>query len=98
MGSINALGMAEAVEDGMIELRQALAWHLQSNHYPAIPLNMVDPCVVAIQLVTEGEHDTNVSLPDGILWRGQPVAPAWAVVDAHHLESFIDTSEEDWGF
>jgi len=98
MGSINALGMAEAVEDGMIELRQALAWHLQSNHYPPVPLNMVDPCVVAIQLVTEGEHDTNVTLPDGIMWRGQPVAPAWAVVNAHHLDSFIDTSEEEWGF
>lgn len=98
MGHINALGMAEAMEDGMIELRQALAWHLQSNHYPPVPLSMVYPCVLAIGLVTEGEHDINVVLPDGILWRGQPVAPAWAVVDAHHLESFIDVSEEEWGF
>jgi hypothetical protein len=98
MGTINALGMAQAMEDGMIELRQALAWHLQSNHYPAVPLNMVDPCVVAIRWVTEGEHDSNVSLPDGILWRGQPVAPAWAIVDAYHLESFIDINEEEWGF
>ena len=54
--------------------------------------------MVAIQLITEGEHDTNVSLPDGIMWRGQATAPAWAIVDAHHLESFIDISEEDWGF
>jgi hypothetical protein len=90
MGSVNAYGMAEAVEDGMVELRQALSWHLTSNHYPPVPLSMLDACVLAIEYVQEGEPDTNISLPEGILWRGQQTAPAWAVVDAHHLEAFID--------
>lgn len=90
MGSMNALGMNEAVVDGLIELRQALSWHLTSNHYPSVPLSMLDACVLAIGYMNEEDTDANITLPEGVLWRGQTVAPAWAVVDAYHLESFLE--------
>jgi hypothetical protein len=85
--------MAEHIENGMVELRQVLAWHLTSNHYPSLPLSLLDACVLAIKYMQEGEPDTNISLPEGILWRGQQTAPAWAVVDAHHLEAFVDLED-----
>jgi hypothetical protein len=90
MGSMNALGMNEAVVDGLIELRQALSWHLTSNHYPSVPLSMLDACVLAIEYMNEEDTDANITLPEGVLWRGQAVAPAWAIVDAYHLESFLE--------
>ena len=93
MGSMNAIGMNGAVVDGLIELRQALSWHLTSNHYPSVPLIMLDVCVLAIENMNAGDPDVNITLPEGVLWRGQPLAPAWAIVDSHHLESFIDDGE-----
>lgn len=97
MGAMNAMGMSEAVDDGMVELRQALSWHLSANHYPPVPLEIVDACVQAIHYAEEGEPDAMIRLPEGTLWRGQQSAPTWALVDGLHLESFIGL-ETDWGF
>lgn len=97
MGMHNAMGMKQAVDDGMVELRQALTWHLSANHYPPLPVELVDVCVRAIHLAEEGEPDAIINLPEGMLWRNQHTAPVWALVDGLHLEAFIGT-EEDWGF
>jgi hypothetical protein len=89
MGALHAAAFAEAVEDGQVGLRTAISWHLQSNHYPPVPLSMVDPCIAAIDLWNSGEDDLLVELPDGITWRGETSAPAWSVIEGHHLQSFL---------
>jgi hypothetical protein len=89
MGSLHAAAFAEAVEDGQVGLRTAISWHLQSNHFPPVPLSMVDPCLAAIAAWNEGTDDDLIELPDGITWRGETSAPAWSVIEGHHLQSFL---------
>ena len=67
-----------------------LAAHLQSNHYPPVPVSMVGPSKRAISAVNRGKHDSKIKLPEGILWRGQKSAPAHAIVDAHHLHAWLN--------
>lgn len=84
----------EEMRKEIADMTAVLTWHLTSNHYPPVPVNMVDPCLVAIGACNEGEPDFEVELPDGITWRGKTAAPAWAIVEGHHLEYFLD-SEDD---
>ena len=51
---------------------------------------MVQPCIDAIDAYNDG-YDTNklIELPDGIKWRGETHAPAWAIIEAHHLEAWL---------
>jgi hypothetical protein len=89
MGALHAAAFAEAVEDGQVGLRTAISWHLQSNHYPPVPLSMVDPCISALNAFAEGLYDTPIELPDGVSYRGDPFAPAHAIFEAHHLDAFL---------
>ena len=94
MGSTTAQDLAENV----IDIRQSIAIHLQSNHYPRVPLFMVEPCIEAIYAVSEGDTHKSIQLPEGISWRGYPTAPAYAIVEGHHLGawcSYDDTDYED---
>lgn len=77
------------------DLHTALVWHLQSNHYPPVPVSMVPVCLAAIDAINEGEFHRAIDLPDNILWRNESAAPAWAIVEGHHLEPFIDSINED---
>lgn len=99
MGSLQAQEMAE-----MLDSRTAMQWHLQSNHYPPVPSSMVDPCLDAIEACNELDYDRLIQLPiDGvdrngepfqITWRGKDSAPAWAIVEGHHLQAWIELDEE----
>jgi hypothetical protein len=51
---------------------------------------MVFPCIAAITAVNDGERDKLIELPDGVLWKGHKEAPAYAIVDAHHLDPWVD--------
>ena len=93
--------MAEAVGEGQVALRPALVWHLQSNHYPPVPVSMVEPCALAIEAYVEawadGEEemfdgDLLIDLPDGITYKGHPAAPASALIEQHHLWFFIEAT------
>jgi hypothetical protein len=84
-------------------LDRKVAWHLQGNHYPPIPLVMVEPCVEAIGLARLGYYTAEVKLPsvegkDGkpfqITWQGQDTAPVSAIVESHHLDGFIQDGED----
>lgn len=90
MGYTTALGLAESAN-----LDQGLAAHLVGNHYPPVPLSMVDPCKAAIDAYLDEDWDRLIELPDPIKYRGETKAPASAIVDAHHLHPFIDTMQED---
>ncbi len=88
MGNLNAMGFAEAVNEGSIDLRSSLSWHLSANHYPPVPTTMIDPCLAAIAAIDEDEPARLIDLPDGVTFRGAPSAPAYEVADAHHLQAF----------
>ena len=88
MGALQAREMAE-----IMELRQALSWHLTSNHFPPVPDIMIDPCLEAIDNANAGEWDKLVGLPEGVGYKGLTVAPTEAIIDQHHLHSFLAIDE-----
>ena len=45
MGMNTAMDLAENID---ISLEDAIGYHLQGNHYPPVPLSMVQPCIDAI--------------------------------------------------
>lgn len=91
MGSLQAREMA----DGGLSLEDSLHWHLEINHYPPVPLEMVAVCVDAIQLYNEGLPNDTVDLPAGVQYRNQPYAPAWAIIEGHNLQAWLTEEEED---
>lgn len=90
MGSLQAAAFAEAVGDGDISLESALSWHLRANHYPPVPETMVPVCIAAIDAANEGDWDRSIDLPEGVSYRDQTTAPARAIIEGHHLDSFLD--------
>lgn len=90
MGYITALDIANT----NTSLEEQITWHLQSNHYPPVPTTMVQPCIEAIDAYFEDNLDAEITLPDGVYYRGRPTAPARAIIIQHHLDAWL-TSEED---
>lgn len=88
MGSNLSTELAEGLFD--ITIEQQIAIQLQSNHYPPIPLTMVQPCIEAIKQVKRGFLQSKIQLPEGVTWRGQTKAPALAIVESHHLHAWCD--------
>lgn len=96
MGSLQAMEMAAATEDGRISLDQALHWHLQSNHYPPVPPEMVAVAKRAIRACESGDYNRRVRLPEGVQHRRYGrLVPAFVVAEYLHLDAFINEGEED---
>lgn len=93
MGS--TLSMELAAGEFGLALEQQIAFQLTSNHFPPVPLSMVEPCIQAITAVNDEESGKLISLPDGVGYKGLTVAPAWAIVEAHHLDAWIHNYEEE---
>lgn len=85
MGSIFATDLAE----GGLDLSTAIGIHLSANHYPPVPSSMVLPCIEAIEAYNEGETDREIAMPEGVSYKGLDTAPAWAIVEQHHLEAWL---------
>ena len=85
MGYNTAQELAE-----ILDLESSLKFHLTANHYPPVPVTMVEPCIKAIDAYNDG-YNTNelIELPEGIKWRGETSAPAWALIEAHHLDAWL---------
>lgn len=92
MGSITAIDLAESVE---LSLEDQIRIHLTSNHYPPVPKSMVPVCIDAIDKANDGDWESMVKLPEGVSWKGQVEAPAYSIIEAHHLEFWIIESELD---
>jgi hypothetical protein len=75
-----------------LSLSNSIAIQLRSNHYPPVPLSMVQPCIEAIDAVNDEDYNRAIQLPEGVLWRGQDTAPASAIVEGHHLEAWCNHS------
>jgi hypothetical protein len=89
VGNLQAQEMANA-----LPLEQALAWHLQANHYPPIPKSMVLPCSEAINAYWEDDLERAIALPEGVYYRGKPFASAGAIIINHHLEAWCDDEQD----
>jgi hypothetical protein len=95
MGSVTAIGLA----DTTLDLETQLLYHLQGNHYPPVPKEMVTPCIEAIDAYYDEDYERFIAMPMvgdfQILYKGMTHAPARAIVEQHHLEWFIDPVDED---
>jgi hypothetical protein len=89
MGSLQAMEMAE-----ILDIDSALSWHLRANHYPPVPLSMIEPCKEAISAALEDEWERLITLPEGVSHLGLPTAPAWAIIEQHHLSAWVELDEE----
>lgn len=95
MGLFSAISMRDAAEEFGVSLERQIAWHLRGNHYPPVPEIMVQTCVAAIEAWNaRRDVDEKVALPEGVSWRGQTEAPAWAIIDAHHLDAWCESDDE----
>jgi hypothetical protein len=88
MGYTTALDLSSE-----FDLEQGIAYHLQGNHYPPVPLSMVQPCIEAIDAYYDEDYRREIALPEGVLWRGQVTAPASAIIEQHHLDAWLPESE-----
>lgn len=84
MGNLQAMEMASLANQDA-----GLRWHLQSNHFPPVPLDMLQPCKDAIEAADDGDWDREITLPISVEWRGHATAPAWAVIEGHHLDAWL---------
>jgi hypothetical protein len=91
MGSVTAIGLADSV----LDLETQIGYHLQGNHYPPVPLSMVQPCIEAIDAAYDEDYNREIEMPEGVLYKGKTTAPAHAIINQHHLEWFIDPVDED---
>lgn len=86
---------ATDLADSELSLEAMLAIHLQSNHYPPVPLAMVPVCVKAIDSYNANFNGSElIELPEGVSWRGAPSAPAWAIIESHHLGEWCFDGED----
>lgn len=89
---------AEDLKDGIVEfalgMSESIRIHLAYNHYPPVPAIMVEPCIEAINAFNEGDYQKQIELPEGVSWRGSHTAPASAIVEAHHLDTWCHNDEE----
>lgn len=88
MGSNFATELASGDLFPTLDLESAIAMHLQGNHYPPVPVSMVQPCIDAIDAYNSDEPEKNIELPDGITWKGKTYAPAYAIIEGHHLQAW----------
>jgi hypothetical protein len=84
---------AKELASGQLSMEESLSIHLRSNHFPPVPSSMIPACVNAIFACQDGDPNELIVLPTGVSWRGSNEAPAYAVVEAHHLDAWIEGEE-----
>jgi hypothetical protein len=87
MGSNLAYDLAS--DELGLDLEMALSIHLQSNHYPPVPLSMVEPCIEAIDAYYDEDYNKMIEMPEGVSYRGSRFAPASAIIEQHHLDAWL---------
>jgi hypothetical protein len=87
MGSNLAYDLAS--DELGLDLETSIGWHLQGNHYPPVPLSMVEPCIEAIDAYWDEDYNKLIEMPEGVSYRGSKYAPASAIVEQHHLDAWL---------
>jgi hypothetical protein len=91
MGSNTAIDLATNLD---LSLEQAIGYHLQGNHYPPVPLSMVKPCIEAIDAYHDNDAMRQIAMPDGVFYKGMSHAPAYAIIEQHHLDAWLPQDDE----
>jgi hypothetical protein len=95
MGHLTTLAIAESG----VSIEMQIMWHLQGNHYPPVPVQMVKPCMEAIDAYWEEDLGREIEMPMvnefQILYKGSKTAPAYAIIDQHHLGEWCVLDDED---
>jgi hypothetical protein len=84
---------ANDLASSRLSMEESLTIHLRSNHFPPVPVSMIPACVTAIYSCQDGDPNELIALPSGVSWRGSSEAPAYAIVEAHHLDAWIEGEE-----
>lgn len=95
MGRSGAIGMADAVNDGLLSMYAALDWHIKYNHFPP-PRNadqVVDLCVDVVRLAQEGDYGTIIPA-DYVDGARTDAVNIKDIMDAFHLWDFLQNEEE----
>jgi hypothetical protein len=87
MGSNLAYDLAS--DELGLDLETAIGYHLRGNHYPPVPLSMVEPCIDAIDAYWNEDYNKMIEMPEGVSYRGSKYAPASAIVEQHHLDAWL---------
>ena len=90
MGYMQSEGLREAMEEGYLELEQAISVHLRSNHYPPVHEAFIPVCIEAINRANSGDWDSVLEYPNGL------TRTVSYTIEGLHLRSFLDIDEEDW--
>lgn len=94
MGHNTASDLANLSDYGIeLSYEDQIAIHLTSNHYPPVPTSMVQPCIQAINAYNNDEPNLEIELPEPVEYKGRNTAPAWAIVEQHHLEAWLDQDD-----
>ena len=95
--------LSTEMTDGTLEdlginltLEEQITIQLRSNHYPPVPYSMVQPCIEAIYACNQGDSDELIELPENVTWKGLTSAPAYAIVESHHLDNWVGYENEDY--
>ena len=91
MGSNFANDLAAMAD---LSLSDAIGMHLRGNHDPPVPLSMVQPCIDAIDAYWEDDYNREIEMPEGVSYKGRNTAPAWAIIEQHHLEAWCSQDED----
>ena len=59
-----------------LDLETAIGYHLQGNHYPPVPLSMVQPCIDAIDAYYADDYNRLIDLPAAIIVTGKQIGRA----------------------
>lgn len=90
MGSTYAMGLNEAVDEGIASLRQAVHIHLTSNHYPPIPTGFVELAKKAVERANLGEWDDVLECDEGWTINGATSIEVRQVVEIMNLQYFLE--------
>jgi hypothetical protein len=55
---------------------------------------MVQPCIEAIDAAYDEDYYRFIAMPDGVFYKGMSHAPAWAIIEQHHLSAWLPENEE----
>jgi hypothetical protein len=94
MGSNTAIDLATNLD---LSLEQAIGYHLQGNHYPPVPLSMVQPCIEAIDAYHDNDAMREIEMPEGVSYKGRTTAPAYAIIEQHHLDAWLPQDDDFYG-
>lgn len=95
MGNQFAKDLREGIVEFALGRSESIRIHLAVNHYPPVPAIMVSVCERAIDSYNANLNgDELIEMPEGISWRGNSSAPAWAIIESHHLDEWCEVDDE----